>query len=465
MAETDSRSARRGGRVPPHDLQAEDSLLGAMMLEPDAIAAAAGLRADDFYKPAHSYIFDAVHALYASGELIARPDPPAPTRGREAAFVSHPSAILGNHIDVVPSAACALRSQQLDTTRTISTAVVPDPTLPLYVHVGGARDTGKAAVSYDLGTLIWRGATGAERIAEFGADPVTGADAFLDFATYEHRRFGRDGAIATALRGSRMAMSFAPGYFADHREPVVLDRWLDEVHATQAAIRSAGVGGDLVPVVALTYHWLTKPKFLTRAARAVSRFDGAVGIVLASANNPLAAPEQIRGAADLFRSAGNVMALRCDEAAIGLLAQGARLASVGSTSTTRHLFYGRPSSKPKRRPGHEVFHPRTMSWIKHYQLDLFAVPTEDLLCSCAVCKGRSILRFADPGLAPDVLAHSILCLQALAADVINAPDPVARWHQECASAADAADRLNRLVPQFNLGRSARAWRSALLPSL
>ena len=61
----------RGSRIPPHDLTAEESLLGAMMLEPEAIAAAAGVvRADDFYKPAHSHIFDAVHALYAAGQPV-----------------------------------------------------------------------------------------------------------------------------------------------------------------------------------------------------------------------------------------------------------------------------------------------------------------------------------------------------------------------------------------------------------
>src|SRR5918997_1851522 len=65
------RQAPRGGRIPPHDLQAEESLLGAMMLEAEAIATAAGvLRADDFYKPAHSHIFDAIHALYASGQPV-----------------------------------------------------------------------------------------------------------------------------------------------------------------------------------------------------------------------------------------------------------------------------------------------------------------------------------------------------------------------------------------------------------
>jgi replicative DNA helicase len=72
MAEADASPRRpRGGRVPPHDLTAEESLLGAMMLEAEAISAAASvLRADDFYKPAHAHIFDAVHALYASGQPV-----------------------------------------------------------------------------------------------------------------------------------------------------------------------------------------------------------------------------------------------------------------------------------------------------------------------------------------------------------------------------------------------------------
>lgn len=66
-----SGAARSAGRVPPHDLQAEESLLGAMMLDQEAIATAAGVvRTDDFYKPAHAHVFDAVHALYAAGQPV-----------------------------------------------------------------------------------------------------------------------------------------------------------------------------------------------------------------------------------------------------------------------------------------------------------------------------------------------------------------------------------------------------------
>ncbi|MHB1499382.1 MAG: replicative DNA helicase [Acidimicrobiales bacterium] len=59
----------RPDRVPPHDLQAEESLLGAMLLSRDAISAAVEVcRGDDFYRPAHAHIFDAICSLYAQGE-------------------------------------------------------------------------------------------------------------------------------------------------------------------------------------------------------------------------------------------------------------------------------------------------------------------------------------------------------------------------------------------------------------
>jgi len=71
------REPRRGGgsggavssRVPPHNLQAEESVLGAALLSRDAIGAVSeqGLRPEDFYRPAHQHIFDAIRALYSTG--------------------------------------------------------------------------------------------------------------------------------------------------------------------------------------------------------------------------------------------------------------------------------------------------------------------------------------------------------------------------------------------------------------
>ena len=60
-----------GGRVPPANLQAEESLLGAMLLSRDAVAdALETCTAEDFYKPAHGHIFDAITSLYGQGEPV-----------------------------------------------------------------------------------------------------------------------------------------------------------------------------------------------------------------------------------------------------------------------------------------------------------------------------------------------------------------------------------------------------------
>src|SRR5581483_8374393 len=53
--------APSGARIPPHDLEAEESLLGAMLLSNDAASVAIEMcTAADFYKPAHGHIFNAI---------------------------------------------------------------------------------------------------------------------------------------------------------------------------------------------------------------------------------------------------------------------------------------------------------------------------------------------------------------------------------------------------------------------
>ena len=60
-----------GQRVPPHSIEAEESVLGAMLLSEGSISDVLDkLRSDDFYKPAHRKIFDAVVALFGRGEAV-----------------------------------------------------------------------------------------------------------------------------------------------------------------------------------------------------------------------------------------------------------------------------------------------------------------------------------------------------------------------------------------------------------
>ncbi|MEX0874962.1 MAG: replicative DNA helicase [Actinomycetota bacterium] len=58
-------------RVPPHSVEAEESVLGAMLLSETSISdVLEKLRPDDFYKPAHRRIFDAVVSLFGRGEAV-----------------------------------------------------------------------------------------------------------------------------------------------------------------------------------------------------------------------------------------------------------------------------------------------------------------------------------------------------------------------------------------------------------
>ena len=69
----DSKRPRAlSSRVPPHNLDAEESVLGALLLSRDAVNAVAemGLTAAEFYKPAHQHIYDAIRTLTAGGQPI-----------------------------------------------------------------------------------------------------------------------------------------------------------------------------------------------------------------------------------------------------------------------------------------------------------------------------------------------------------------------------------------------------------
>lgn len=66
MAKTGSQS-----RIPPQDLEAEESIIGAILLDRDAIVSVAQvLKSEHFYKEAHGNIFSAIFDLYEKREPI-----------------------------------------------------------------------------------------------------------------------------------------------------------------------------------------------------------------------------------------------------------------------------------------------------------------------------------------------------------------------------------------------------------
>ena len=61
----------RPERVPPHNLEAEQSVLGSMMLSGEAIAAVVEVvKGEDFYRPAHERIYQSILSVYGRGEPV-----------------------------------------------------------------------------------------------------------------------------------------------------------------------------------------------------------------------------------------------------------------------------------------------------------------------------------------------------------------------------------------------------------
>jgi replicative DNA helicase len=66
-----TRQAPNGGRIPPSAIEAEESLIGAMLLSQEAVSIAyETVQAEDFYRPLHGQIFSSIIALANAGEPV-----------------------------------------------------------------------------------------------------------------------------------------------------------------------------------------------------------------------------------------------------------------------------------------------------------------------------------------------------------------------------------------------------------
>ena len=96
-------------RVPPQDIEAEKSLLGSLMLEREAITKVADtIRAEDFYKRNHQYIYQAIENLFASGEPVDLISVASKLKERNHLDNLGGTAYLTELINIVPTASHVL---------------------------------------------------------------------------------------------------------------------------------------------------------------------------------------------------------------------------------------------------------------------------------------------------------------------------------------------------------------------
>ncbi|MDR7459580.1 MAG: DnaB-like helicase N-terminal domain-containing protein, partial [Armatimonadota bacterium] len=93
-------------RIPPQSLEAEQSVLGSMLLERDAIAKVVEmLRGEDFYRDAHRRIFEAITDLFERGEPVDLITVTDRLRARGQLEDVGGAAYLTALLDAVPTAA------------------------------------------------------------------------------------------------------------------------------------------------------------------------------------------------------------------------------------------------------------------------------------------------------------------------------------------------------------------------
>ena len=99
--EADAAVAERSA---PHDLQAERAILGAVMLEPNSIAAVArAVTTDHFFSDRHRHIYEAMIGLYRRGSAIDPSTLRSELADRDALGLAGGAAYISSLIDGLPS--------------------------------------------------------------------------------------------------------------------------------------------------------------------------------------------------------------------------------------------------------------------------------------------------------------------------------------------------------------------------
>lgn len=148
-----------------------------------------------------------------------------------------------------------------------------------------------------------------------------------------------------------------------------------------------------------------------------------VAIVLVDGGDPLALAGAVQGLQRCARQLSDMTLLRSDQGAIGAIACGANHASIGITTTTRHLTTINYPPRGRRDRSQRVFVAQAFDWF--VARDIAAWRTTGLVFACDLtcCRGQTLDRFFDPD--QDVRLHNMTTLAELAQAIIGA-DPSQR---------------------------------------
>jgi len=229
-------------RVPPHNLEAEESLLGTMLLTKDAIDVAMELlQREDFYKPWHREVFEAIVFLYVQGapvdpvtvtEELHRRGGPEPREGKRAILrlqamtpassnALRYATIIEEQARLGRLAAAGVEISELAYSGPDDVDAVMDLAESLVFSVAERRQTGAIA---DLADLLLELFVRLEERVERG-DTITGVP--TGYVDLDHQLLGlqRSNLVVVAARPGQGKTSFALGaarnVAVEHHQPIM----------------------------------------------------------------------------------------------------------------------------------------------------------------------------------------------------------------------------------------------------
>jgi hypothetical protein len=215
--------------------------------------------------------------------------------------------------------------------------------------------------------------------------------------------------------------------------------------------------GFLVVPVARTWLTTNLDPFVGRLMDAAVP----VALMLGDPTDPLGSQAAVEGLVAMVTTLDAVALMRSDLSAIGAVAWGALMGSIGTLTSSRHFV------QPTKRAGGvsgdktpSVLVETIASYVRGSKLEYVEGDGGFLTCHCPTCDGRSLTRFGRTLYAPEALFHNQHVWQAIAARVLGqaeAVQPVA-WRAICERALDALVELEaRTGVTFPQPAYLRAW--------
>ena len=291
----------------------------------------------------------------------------------------------------------------------------------LWYASGSVSQVEALAYAQTSGGLVTRGEAGLRLALQLRNNGWSGP-LWLDPAIYERPPVESD----STLFGDRWTVAQAD---LRAEEPISPGSYVEAVDRSGLAIAlrretdwTADAEGARISL-ALHWAWLTdRSNLLATELKAVGQ---PVAVALADTNDPLAHAQSVAGLVRLIREVPNLMLLRCDLGALGAVAAGARTATIGTSTTVRHVVpLGKRGGGVPRDQTPSLFIPSLLafklgSFLE--QLPRRAIPTCDLAC----CLGARLSRFNDGRMLAEARTHNRLAFQVVV-DELTACAPADR---------------------------------------